>query len=194
MTGLPFAVPDEGPIADDDGGSPVGVGVETTVPAPEYRLALAVTRVPVSAARAGLRRALRRNGDGGYAEFGGFLTEQLSHVADGRLGEAFVEFSLGLGILAWVFDGAACGCHHADGVQAFDGDHLGLCFEQDFADLPTHFLIAALGVVAAPFAVLGNRVLPSFAVAGFAGNVALMLASALALLPGSRGGEHGVPS
>ena len=58
-----------GPVADGDGGSPFGVGVETAVPAPEHRLALAV-RVSVSAARAGLGRALRRDGDGGNAEFG----------------------------------------------------------------------------------------------------------------------------
>ena len=149
-------------------------------------MALAVLGVPVSAARAGLGRALRRNGDGGYAEFGGFLAQQLANVAYGGFGEAFVQFSFGGNVLARCSSGASGGCHHADGVQAFDGDHLGLGVEQDFANLPTHFLIAALGVAAAPFAVLGNRVLPSFAVAGFAGNVALMLASALALLPGSR--------
>ena len=67
-------MPDVGPVANDDGGSPVGVGVETTIPASENRLALAVVRVPVSAARAGLGRAVRRDGDGGDAEFGGFLT------------------------------------------------------------------------------------------------------------------------
>ena len=128
MTRPPFAVPDVGPVADDDGGGPVGMSVQAAVPAPEHPLALAVIRAPVSAAWAGLGRAVRRDGDGGYAELGGFLTQELSDVSDGRLGEAFVEFSLGLGILAWVFDGAAGGSHHADGMEALDGDELGLGF------------------------------------------------------------------
>ena len=128
MTRPPFAVPDVGPVADDDGGSPVGMSVQAAFPAPEHRLALAVAGVPVSAARAGLGRAVRRDGDGGYSELGGFLTQELSDVSAGRLGEAFVEFSLGLGILAWVFDGAAGGSHHADGMEALDGDELGLGF------------------------------------------------------------------
>ena len=97
---LPFAVPDVGPVAYDDGGSPIGVGVETAVPAPEHRLALAVARVPVSAARAGLRRALRRDGDSGYAEFGGFLAQQFANVADGSFGEALVQFSFCLDVFA----------------------------------------------------------------------------------------------
>ena len=67
-------MPDVGPVANGDGGSPVGVGVETALPALERRLALAVVRVPVSAARASLGRAVRWDGDGGYAEFGGFLS------------------------------------------------------------------------------------------------------------------------
>ena len=54
MTRLSFAVLDVSPVANDEGGSPVGVGVKTAVPAPEPRLALAVARVSVSAARAGL--------------------------------------------------------------------------------------------------------------------------------------------
>ena len=95
----PFAVPDIGPVANDNGGSPVGVGVETAIPAPEHRLALAVARAPISAARAGLGRAVRRNGDGGYAEFGGFLSEEFADVVDGGLGEAFVEFSFGSNVL-----------------------------------------------------------------------------------------------
>ena len=128
MTRLPFAVPDVGPVANDDGGSPAGVGFETAVPASENRLALTVVRVPVSAARAGLGRAVCRDGDGGGAEPGGFPTQKVSHISDGRLGEACVEFSLGLGILAWVFDGAAGGSRHADGMEALDGDELGLGF------------------------------------------------------------------
>ena len=129
--------------------------------------------VPVSAARAGLGRALRGNGDCWYAEFGGF-------------GEAFVQFAFGLDILARRSSGATGRGHHADGVQAFDGDHLGLGVEQDFADLPTHFLIAALGVAAGLLPMLGNSMETSFAVTGFAGDVALMLASLLALLLCSR--------
>ena len=73
---LPFAVPDVSPVANDDACSPIGVGVETAMPAPEHRLALAVVRVPVSAARAGLGRVVRRNRDVGYAEFGGFLPQE----------------------------------------------------------------------------------------------------------------------
>ena len=110
MVVLPFAVSDECPVADDDGGSPVGVGVETAVPAPERRLALAVIRVPVSAARAGLGRALRRNGDIGNAEFGGFFPQEFADVADVGLGEAFVEFSLGGNVLAGRGDGASGRC------------------------------------------------------------------------------------
>ena len=56
---LPFAAPDVRLVADDGGGSPIGVGIETTVPAPEYRLALAFVRVPVSAVPTGLGRAVR---------------------------------------------------------------------------------------------------------------------------------------
>ena len=82
MTRPPFAVSDVGPVANDDGGGPVGVGVETAVPAPEYRLALAVVRVPVSTPRAGLGRALRRDGGGGNAEFRSLLTEEFSDMAD----------------------------------------------------------------------------------------------------------------
>ena len=69
MTGLPFAVPDVGPVADDDGSSSVGVGVETAVPAPEHCLAFAVALALVSTARVSLGRALRRNGDGEYVEY-----------------------------------------------------------------------------------------------------------------------------
>ena len=182
---LPFAMPDVSPVANDDGGSPVGVGVETAVPAPEYRLALAVLGVPVSATRAGLGRALRRDGDGGYSEFGGFLAQQLANMADGRFREAFVQFAFGLDVLAWCDGGASGRSHHADGVQAFDGDHLRVRFQQYLPDLPAHFLVAALGVLVGTFAVLGNGVLPSFAVTGFAGDMALVFASALALFPGS---------
>ena len=107
-------------------------------------------------------------------------------MADGGFGEALVQFSFGLDVLAMRGDGASGGSHHADGVQAFDGDHLGLGIQRYSPDLPAHFLVAALGVASAPFAVLGNRVLPSFAVTGFAGEVAPVLASALALLLGSR--------
>ena len=57
-------VPDVGPVANDDGGSPVGVGVETAVPTPEPRLALAVVGVAGLRRRERLRPALRRNGDG----------------------------------------------------------------------------------------------------------------------------------
>ena len=179
-------MPDKGPVADDDGRSPVGVGVKTAFPAPEHRLALAVARAPVSAARAGLGRALRRNGDGRDAEFGGFLAQQLADVADGRFGEAFVQFSFGLHVLARAFACATGGCNHADGVQALDGHQLGLGCQQDVTDLPAHFLVAALSLATGLLPVLRNRVLPSFAVTGFAGGVALVLASALALLLGSR--------
>ena len=97
---LPFAVPDPGPVADDDGGSPVGVGVAAALPAPEHRLALAVVRVPASAARAGLGRALRWNGDGGNAEFVGFLPQGFADVADCGLGETCFQFALGGNVLA----------------------------------------------------------------------------------------------
>ena len=99
-------MPNVGPVANDNGGSPIGVGVETAVPAPEHRLALAVFGVPVSAARAGLGRAVRRNGDSWYAEFGGFLTEEFADVADGRLGKALIEFSLGGNVFARRSNGA----------------------------------------------------------------------------------------
>ena len=69
----------------------------TGVPAPEHRLALAVIGVPISA---GLGRAVRRNGDSGYAEFGGFLPQEFTDVADGRLGETIVQFALGFDVLA----------------------------------------------------------------------------------------------
>lgn len=179
-------MPDVGPVADYDGGSPVGVGVETAVPAPEHRLALAVIGVPVSAARAGLGRALRRNGDGWYAEFGSFLAQEFADVADSGFGEALVQFSFGLDVFARRGGGTTGGGLHIYALQAFDGDHLGMGFQQDLPDLPAHFLVAGLGVASAPFSVFGHGVLASFAVTGLAGDVALMLASALALLPGSR--------
>jgi hypothetical protein len=75
MTGLPFASPDECPLASDDGGSPVGV--ETAVPAAEHRLALSAARVPVSDARTGLGRGAV-GGNGGRAEFGGFTPSVLA--------------------------------------------------------------------------------------------------------------------
>ena len=167
-------MPDVGPVADDNGGSPVGVGVEAAFPAPEHRLALAVIRVPVSAARAGLGRALRRDGDGGNAEFGGFLPQEGAHVADGRLGETFVEFSLGGHVLAGCGNGAAGGRIHVDVAQAFDGDHPGLRCQQDFAGLPAHFLVTSLGVLTCPLSVLGYGVASSFAVTGLAGDVTLV--------------------
>ncbi len=159
---------DEGLFADDDGGSPIGMGVEPAVPA------------PVSAARAGLGRAVRRNGDGGYAEFGGFLLQEFADVADGRLGEAPVEFALGGHVLAGRSEGATGGRLHIDGAKAFDGDHLGLGFQQDFADLATHILVAALGVTRCPLPILGDGVAPSFAVTGLAGDVSLVLALSVA--------------
>ena len=97
------------------------MGVETAVPAPENRLALAVIVVPVSAARAGLGRALRRNGDGGYAEFGGLLAHELADVADGSFGEALVQFSFCFDVLARRGGGTAGGCHHGDGVRMVAG-------------------------------------------------------------------------
>ena len=47
--------------------------------------------------------------------------------------------------------GPTGGGHHADGVQAFDGDHLWLRFEQDSSDLSAQLLVAGLGVTAALF-------------------------------------------
>ena len=193
---LPFAVPGEGPVADDDGSSPVGVGVETAVPAPKHRLALAVIGVPVSAARAGLGRAVRRNGDGWYAELRGFLPQEFADVADGRLGEAFVEFSLGGDVFARRGNCAASGCHQADGAQVFDGHHLGLGFQQDLADLLSHLLVAPLDVTPCSFSVFGDGVSASFAVTGLAGDVSLMLAfsvasSAAALMVRSVSGADG---
>lgn len=107
-------------------------------------------------------------------------------MPDGSFSEALVEFALGGNVLAWCGDRATGGGHHADALQALDGDQLGLGFQQDVVDLPTHCLIAALGVAAAPFAALGNCVLPSFAVAGLPGDVVLVLASSSSLLSGSR--------
>ena len=187
MTGLPFAVPDVGPVANDDGGSPVGVGVEIAVPAPEHRLALAVVGVPVSAARARLGRAVRRDGDGGYAEFGGFLPQEFSDMADGRLGEAFVEFSLGGNVLARL-SGCAAGLKPSCcGVEALDGYHLGLGFEQYLSDLSTHFLVAGVGRSRVPFSpMFGHCMAATLAAFGLAGDLVLVLAPALALFLGSR--------
>ena len=129
MTRPPFAVPDVGPVADDDGGGPVGMSVQAAVPAPEHRLALAVIRAPVSAAWASAGDVPCGGTETvGMPSLAASSRRSLSDVSDGRLGEAFVEFSLGLGILAWVFDGAAGGSHHADGMEALDGDELGLGF------------------------------------------------------------------
>ena len=56
----PPSVVHVGAVTHDDGGCPVGMGVEAAGTTPEHRLALArVIQVSVSAARAGLRRALR---------------------------------------------------------------------------------------------------------------------------------------
>ena len=186
MTGLPFAMSEVSPVANDNGGSPVGVGVETAIPAPEHRLALAVIRVPVSAARASLGRALRRDGDGWYAEFGGFLPQEFADVADGRLDEALVEFALGGDVLARCRRCASGRSHHADGVQAFDGYRLGLGFQQDVADLPPHLLVATLGVAACLFPMFGYGVAAAFAVSGLAGEVVRVFAAPLALLPAVR--------
>ena len=189
-------MPDEGTVADDDGGSPVGVGIETAIPAPEHRLALAVVRAPVSAARAGLGRALRWNGDGGNAEFGGFLAEEVADVADGRLGEAFVEVSFGGNVLARRGGGAASGGLHVDALQAFDGHHLGLGFHQDVADLAAQVLVAALGVTSCLFPVFGDGVASSFAITGLARDMTLVLAfsvavTAAALMVGTMAGADG---
>ncbi len=104
-------------------------------------------------------------------------------MSDGRFGEALVESALGLGILAWVFDGAAGGSHHADGVEALDGDELGLGFQQDVADLLPEVLVASLDVAAASFALLGDGVLAALAVTRLAGDVALVLALFIAASP-----------
>lgn len=79
---------DEGPVADDNGGSPVDVGVETSVPVPEHRLALAVVRMLVSAVRVGTCPT---------AEWGGWICrvwrlppQEFANVADGDLGETVV--------------------------------------------------------------------------------------------------------
>ncbi len=81
---------------------------------------------------------MRRDGDGGDAEFGGFLPQECAEVADDRLGGALVEFALGGNVLAGRSEGATSGRLHIDGAKAFDGDHRGLGFQQDFADLATH--------------------------------------------------------
>ena len=168
-------MPNVCPVANDNGGSPIGVGVEAAITAPELRLALVVVRVSVSAARAGLRRAVRRNGDGGYAEFGGFLSEEFADVADRGLGEALVELSFGGNALAGRGSGAAGRGIHVDVAQAFDGDHLGLGCQQDVADLTAHLLVAQLSVTACPFLIFGNSVSSSFAVTGLARDVSLVL-------------------
>ena len=121
-------MPNVGPVANDNGGSPVGVGVQATVPAREHRLALAVIFVPVSAAWAGLRRALRWNGYGIDAEFGGFLSQEFASMSDGGLGETLVELAFGLHVLARHCGGASGGSHHADRMQAFYRHHFGLGF------------------------------------------------------------------
>ena len=42
-------------------------------------------------------------------------------MADGRLGEAFIEFSFGGNILARCSSGAPGGSHHADGMEGLHG-------------------------------------------------------------------------
>ena len=53
---------DVGPVADDDGGSGIGVDVATAFPTSEHRLALAVIEVPISATGTGLRRSVLWDG------------------------------------------------------------------------------------------------------------------------------------
>ena len=115
-----------------------------------------------------------RNGDGGYAEFGSFLPQEFADVGDGRLGEALVEFLFGGDILARRGGGASGWRHHADGVRALDGHHLGPGFQQDVAYLPAHLLVAPLCVTLCSLPVLGDSVAPSLTVAGLAGDVALV--------------------
>ena len=97
-------------------------------------------------------------------------------MADGRLGEAFIELSFGRNVFARCSSGASGGGHHADGVQAFYCEHRGLCFEQDVADLPAHVLVAGLGVTSTSFMGLRDGMASAFAVTGLAGDVALVIA------------------
>ena len=92
-------------------------------------------------------------------------------MADGRLGEAFIDFSFGRNVFARCSSGASGGGHHADGVQAFYCEHLGLCFEQDVADLPAEVLVASLGVATGFLARFGDGVSPALAGFGLAGDV-----------------------
>ncbi len=117
-------------------------------------------------------------------------------MANGRLGKALIEFSLGGNVLDRRGSGATnCG-HHADGVQAFDGDHLGLCFEEDSSDLAPNILVAGLGVTAASFMGLRDGAPSAPAVTWLARDVALVLslfvaASTAALMVGSAAGTDG---
>ena len=99
-------------------------------------------------------------------------------MADGRLGKALIEFSLGGDVLAWCCAGSTGGRHHADWVQALDGDHLGLYFQQDVADLPAEVLVASLGVATGLFSRFGDGVMPALAAPGLTGDVVLVLAPA----------------
>ena len=98
-------------------------------------------------------------------------------MADGRLGEACVEFAFGGDVLARCCAGATGGGHHADGVQALDGDHLGVCCQQDVADLPAEVLVASLGVATGLCSRFGDGVSPALAAPELTGNVVLVLAS-----------------
>ena len=111
-------------------------------------------------------------------------------MADGGLGEAFVEFSFGSDVLAWRSSGASGSSHHVDRVQTFYGHHLGLGFQEDVADLPAHFLVAPLGVAPCSLSVFGNSVPSTLAITWLARDVALVFAllvaaSATALVVGT---------
>ena len=66
-------------------------------------------------------------------------------------------------------------------LQAFYRHHLGLGFQQDFADLLAHLLVAPLGVASCPLLVFHDSVSSSsFAVTGLARDMSLKRAFSVA--------------
>ena len=96
-------------------------------------------------------------------------------MADGRLGEAFVEFALRCGVLVRVFDFSTFECLNTKALEAFDGDHLGLGFQQNSADLSSHLWVPPPGAASCPFSVLGDSVVSSFAVTRIGRHVSLVI-------------------
>ena len=67
-------------------------------------------------------------------------------MADGRLGEAFIEFSFGGNILARCSSGAPGGSHHADGMEGLHGYEFRLGPRDRFFGSRRPGLISWLGI------------------------------------------------